>query len=445
MAMAEELSIAESFAVDLQWPANPGKGGDSLLDGSLARFQILVGGKSITAYQTEKGDKHSYLHVPTYYLVEWLAQNWWSFLYEPRKNDREDFEQDFRSRHWLGAPRSGIALPDVTFSPAGDKVEIVARSAFLRFAQLNFIEALTATATTDSVRSEFSKFIDQVLAHLTESGVKDSAAHQHWDRVSKTTKEEEVYCRMVGSLGLSPYVSHPEVDQVFEKVTGKITESMLTDLCDATNKGNFERAADVASGVSAALASAKTIQVKKLLEGKRPLDSAPRAYEWGYQATDVARSALGIAHDDPHGSASFFERLQLDPSALMEEAKGSEAAAPSLISGAVEREDDNMRIALTGSNRAHRKFAAARATFLAWSQRKKSSRLVTTARTRDQQASRAFAAELLAPAKFLKKRLGERSEVSSFTLDRVSEEMGIAPTVVHYQAKNHGYYIAEAA
>jgi hypothetical protein len=129
----------------------------------------------------------------------------------------------------------------------------------------------------------------------------------------------------------------------------------------------------------------------------------------------------------------------------MEEGKGSEAAALSLISGAVEREDDNMRVALAGSNRAHRKFAAGRAAFLTWSQGENSSRLVTTARTRDQQASRAFAAELLAPAKFLKKRLGERSEVSPFTLDRISEEMGIASTVVHYQAKNHGYYIAEAA
>ena len=126
---------------------------------------------------------------------------------------------------------------------------------------------------------------------------------------------------MVGSLGLSPYVSHPEVDQVFEKMTGKVTKSMLTDLCDATNMGNFERAADVANGISAALASAKTIQVKDLLKVQRPADNAPRAYEWGYQATDVARDALGIAHDDPHGSAAFFEQLQLDPIAGMEESK----------------------------------------------------------------------------------------------------------------------------
>ena len=165
------------------------------------------------------------------------------------------------------------------------------------------------------------------------------------------------------------------MDQVFEKVAGKITESMLTDLCDATNMGNFERTADVANTVSAALATARTIQVKELLKVRRPVDSAPRAYEWGYQATDVARSALGIAHDDPRGSEAFFDRFQLDPGAGMVEGKGSEVAALSLISGAVEREEDNMRVALAGNNRAHRKFAAGRAAFLAWSQGKNSSRL----------------------------------------------------------------------
>jgi hypothetical protein len=169
----------------------------------------------------------------------------------------------------------------------------------------------------------------------------------------------------------------------------------------------------------------------------------PDAYEWGYRATDAARAALGIAHDDPSGSKAFFERVQFDPNFGIE--LGVDAANISLISGAVAREDDVVRVSLAGTNPAHRKFAGARTAFLAWSHTEKSSRLVTSARTRDQQASRAFAAELLAPAKYLKKRLGDRTDVSPFTLDRISEEMGIAPTVVHYQAKNHGYYIGEAA
>jgi hypothetical protein len=443
MAMAEELPIGEAFSVDLQWPANPGKGGDSLLDESLARFQMSVAGKSLTAYQTDRGDKHSYLHVPTYYLVEWLALNWWSFLYEPRKNDREEFEQDFRSRHWLGTARSGFALPDLMFSPAGEKIEIVSRSTYLRFAQLNFIESLTATVPTSSVRVEFVKFIGEVLARLSERGIKDSVAHDAWDRVKTTTEDEETYCRLIGSMGLSPYVSHPEVDQVLDKISGKIPETMLTDLCEAVNTGNLDLAAGFTDEISQVLARAKPANMHDLLKAQRPIDTTPRAYEWGYSATDAARSTLGIAHDDPSGASAFFEKINFDPNAEIED--GAEAANMSAISGAVSREVDDMRVALAGAGSAHRKFSAARASFLAWSPTKAPSRLVTSARTRDQQASRAFAAELLVPVKYLEKRLGDQTDVSSFKLDRISDEMGVSPTVVHYQARNHGYYIAEAA
>jgi hypothetical protein len=441
MAMAEEFPLAEPFSLDLQWPANPGKGGDSLLDESLARFQMMVGEKSLTSYQTDMGDKNSYLNIPAYYLVEWLALNWWSFLYEPRKNDHEDMEQEFRSRHWLGTARNGFALPDVTFSPAGDTMEIVARSAYLRFAQLNFTESLTANVITDGVRSEFTKFIEQVLAQLSEKDIKNSVAHEAWDRITSTTKDEEEYCRLIGSMGLSPYVDHPEIDQALEKVANKISESMLTDLCEATNIGNFGRLAEIADNVSDVLEKAKSVNMHDLLKAQRPFDSTQKAYEWGYRSADAARATLGIAHDDPSCSVAYFDKLKIDPSV----GSGSEAVISSIIFGAVARDDEDMRFSLTGSNIAQRKFAAARASFLAWSPTEKSSRLVTTARTRDQQASRAFAAEILVPEKYLHKRLGDRREVSSFDLDKISEEIGVAPTVVHYQARNHKYYVAEAA
>ena len=444
MAMAEELPIADSFSVDLQWPANPGRGGNPLLDESVARLQMMVGDKSVTAYETEKGVKNPYLHIPLYFLIEWLAFNWWSFLYEPRKLDKEDAEHDFRARHWIGMARNGFALPDVTFSPAGEKIEIVARSCFLRFAQLSFTEAAAASVPTDTVRSELSKLIDRVLARLRENGVETSPAHEAWQRVTETTEEEEAYCRLLGSMGLSPYVSHPELDEALDRIAGRISKTMLTDLCEATSIGNFGRAAELTDGISQALSQAKPIQLHDLLKAQRPFDTTRRAYEWGYRATDAARSALGIAHDDPSGAKAFFERLKFDPNTGIQVGLEAVNISP-IVSAAVAREDDAMQLSLAGTNSAHRKFAAARGSFLAWSQTSKCSRLVTTARTRDQQASRAFAAELLAPAKYLKKRLGDRTEVSAFTLDKISEEMGIASTVVHYQAKNNGYYIAEAA
>lgn len=443
MAMAEELPIADSFSVDLQWPANPGTGGDLLLDNSIGRVQIIVNEKSITSYQTDSGDKNSYLSIPVYHLVEWLALNWWAFLYEPRKLDREDAEQDFRSRHWLGTARNGFALPDTTFSPAGDKIEIVSRPAYLRFAQLNFFESVTASVSTDVVRSSLSSFIEQALGRLTEKGIAHSSAHEAWSLIAKTTKEEEAYCRLIGSMGLSPYISHPDIDVAMEGIASKISETMLADLCQATNLGTFNRAVDLTDNISKALALAKTVDMKELLAARKPPDTTARAYEWGYRATATARDAFKIAHDDPSGATAFFEKLHIDPTTGIE--AGVDTSAVPVISGAVAREDSDVQLSLAGSNSAHRKFAAARASFLTWSDKEMSSRLVTRARTRDQQASRAFAAELLAPAKFLRKRLGERGEVSPFTLDKISDEIGVAPNVVHYQARNHGYFVAEAA
>ena len=217
---------------------------------------------------------------------------------------------------------------------------------------------------------------------------------------------------------------------------------MIADLCEAANTKNINRATDVTEAVSKALSGTKPIHVHDLLKIAKPADSTSRAYEWGYAATDAARKALRIPHDDPSGSAMFFERLKFE--GIVQDGI-SEGTSTPLISGAVEREDDIMRVALMGANPAHKKFAAARAAFLTWSQNKNSSRLVTAAKTRDQQASRAFAAELLAPAKFLRKKLGDRGEVSPFALDRLSEEMGISPNVVYYRAQNNGYHIAEAA
>lgn len=62
-------------------------------------------------------------------------------------------------------------------------------------------------------------------------------------------------------------------------------------------------------------------------------------------------------------------------------------------------------------------------------------RLVTRGYTWDQRASRAFAAELLAPACILRNRLGET--VTLEELDGLSEEFGVRPNLIEHQIRNH--------
>ena len=277
--------------------------------------------------------------------------------------------------------------------------------------------------------------------------MKHCTAFEAWDRVKATSRQEEAYCRLIGSLGLSPYEQHREIDGALEALSSKMSDTMLTDLCDAANPSSFSSVVKLTDRISQALVKADVVDLRDLLQAPNPANVFAKAYEWGYRATDAARRAFGISHDDPEGSNAFFDRLRLDPDA--ESNVNSEASFVQVsfaqVSGAVAREDACMRMSLIGANSGQRKFAAARASFLAWSDARTSSRLVTTARTWDQRASRAFAAELLAPAKYLRKRLGDGPEVSSFALDKISEDIGIASAVVRYQAQNHGYDIAEAA
>lgn len=440
--MAEELSIEpDSFRIDVQWPSDPEAGGNPLLDASLSRFEMKVGGSAITAFLTDLGTKNTYLTVPTYYLVEWLAQNWWAFLYEPRKLDRSEADHEFRSRHWLGFPRHGIALPDVMFVPSGETIEVVARQSYLRFAQLSFTEACTSTVRASDVKAELQKFISAVLDHMTQEGSGTSDAHEAWRKVTNTSAEEEEYCRLIGSMGLSPYVEHPDIDKALEGVSGTISHSALVDLCEAATLGNFKRAAEFTGRIAEALGKSGSFDVSALTRLTKPKDNAVRAYEWGYNAAAQVRSALGISHDSPEGRKEFFKKLGFDPSQAAE--LGNPVSTIFPIQGAVGRAKSELKLAL--SSGTDEEFSAARGSFLAWVSEDESSRLVTTSKTRQQQASRAFGAELLAPASYLEKRLGKEKDVSTFMLDKVSTEIGVASTIVRLQAQNHGYRLLEAA
>jgi len=276
---------------------------------------------------------------------------------------------------------------------------------------------------------------------MSEKGIKNSEAHEAWQRVTGTSKEEEDYCRLIGSMGLSPYVEHAEVDRALDSISDAITPSVLVDLCEATTFSSFKNAAEFTGRISEALEKSSSIELDSFLKIQKPVDNVRQAYEWGYNAAAQARQALGISQDNPDGRIDFFKKLGFDPKAAQD--LGNPVSNIFPIQGAMSRDQKKMKLAF--SSGADREFAAARASFLAWLSGEKDSRLVTTARTRQQRASRAFGAELLAPAGYLKKRLGREKDVSPFVLDKVSSDIGVASTIVRWQAQNNGYRILEAA
>jgi hypothetical protein len=86
----------------------------------------------------------------------------------------------------------------------------------------------------------------------------------------------------------------------------------------------------------------------------------------------------------------------------------------------------------------HRRFSAGRAAYLAWVSETQSRKLATNAVTRDQQASRSFAAEILIPQAYLKSLAGSKGELHNDQVREAVRLRRVMPDVAFKQAYNAG-------
>jgi hypothetical protein len=438
--MAQKHPIDADIAIEVVWPPEIPEGDDPVVDASLCRFSLRLFDQILTSYKSDKGDVGSHLEIPTYHLVEWIASNWWPLLFEPPKGDSEESD-DYNGRHWIGVARNGFALPDVSIVPAGDRIEITARECYLRFARLTFLENANGSVARESVASTLQEFVEGALRRLSANGISDTPAHEAWGLIKSTDQKAEEYCRLVGSLGLCPYDDHTEIDAILERVTSVLDRTMITDLCEAADVSSFRSAAVLAEKLKSALPQGQAVDLSCLRNVEIPLDNLPAAYRWGLEATKRVRQHLGISSRDPSGGNSFFDQVGLDVSKSIVIAPDN-ASDLARVAAALEREDVCLNVALGEAKESQRRFTAARAAFLGWIKADHTRRLVTGARTRDQQASRAFAAELLAPISYIQSRTGGRT-ISVYRIDEIADELAVSPAVVRYQAQNNRMHVAD--
>lgn len=437
--MAKQHKVErEDFALIAGWPSHPATGGDRVLDSSVGRVEIRVNGMPITEYRTDKGDTGEALTIPLYGLVDWLTSNWWPLFFEPRKSDNAEDDPHYRSRHWLGYAREGLALPDLWLLPAGDNIDLIARESYLRFARLTFPRSADASVSVDTAMDQMSAFVENVLTKMDSVGVAGTEAHQAWEAIRSTLPDEKRYCRLVGSLGLSPYARHEHLDDLLDRLSAVLDDRVLTDLCQASSPEAFERTSATATEIFEAIPKAHPMNLAPLAKATLPPDRASQAYRWGLEAAETARNQLGISKLDPEGGASFLRQLDLDPQ-LVSSAKGDIDVGQ--ITAGVGRHEDEARVAIVEGPVPQRRFAAVRSAFIGWVAQPETSRLVTAAKTREQQASRSFAAEILAPIGYIKRRT--HGAVSSFGIERIAGELEVSPAVVRYQVQNNKIGVAE--
>ncbi len=439
----KHLEQPHDFKVDVRWPEMPTGGGIPLLDASVGRLSIFIQDTCVTAYQSDKGDTGTELTMPLYNIVEWITSNWWALLFEPRKNEQIEHGDDdfgYRSRHWLGFARDGFALPDLWFFPVGDEIELAAYEKYLRFARLTFLNSATAAVPTEDVRNVLRVFIDDTLRKMADVGIRDTIAHEMWARICSTGSDAEQYCRLIGSLGLSPYEEHKDIDRIIDLLADRTPASILADLFEVSDDSNLPSMARLAEKVCELLPKSREINIEALAKIEVPI-RGPQPWQWGKEAARKARTYFGITAQDQHGGDAFFEKLAIDPTSI--DLSGlEEGPSAAKLSGGMKRDDVTLRMALGESQLPRRRFAAARGVFMGWSSGDHSSHLITSARTRQQQAARAFAAELLAPFEYIRRRAGG-SNISMYRIEEIATELGVSPAVVKWQAHDNRLHVVD--
>ena len=432
----------------IEWQEAPGVR-VGVLARTWGRLVIEAGGRLVTqAVDVRSESLRGGVYGPVLPLCQWILENWWFLLNESyrfpvphpaRELAKSPTDRPWVQRHSLLAAKEGGALPDLMIFR--DDRAVVARwtpdqedsvHPFLRFTGSGEVQMDPAEA-----EHGLSELVREVLERL--AGIEDPDAkslREEWAAVLASMQSERELCEWSARLGLDPYnadeLTEEVADMLSERIPG-LEGSIRDDLLDAGQALNLQEDLEwLDKAHSAALDAGTPTGAEARLT--RATD-ARTAHELGYACAQATRQYLSESDgQEPVGDMDdVLHRLgwaQSPSRTVAIQPKGR-------LEAVLERSDEggSVVVAHNGDAAGHR-FRLARAAFLRhFGSNREGRRIVTKAYTAEQRASRAFAAELLAPAADIAKHIGD--QVSPDEIDQLAQHYKVSPFVVSHQIQNH--------
>lgn len=405
---------------------------------TLARLEIWIARSSATRNKAGRTQQDS-IDVPLYYLAEWIAENWWPLLYEPQK-DEERVDATFMSRHSLESAQHGFPLPSLTMIPFGKSVRLNCRPRKPKYADFLYTSEAFGDAPIEEVITVLQRFLSSVDERLRNFGFSETPFQVAFNELRSITDDDErEFCELLGALGIAPAQATEDLISSLETLCEVLGPRATRDFCLAATPDRLLGASTSAETIAMQLSAAPESDLGILLKTDLPMDNLQGpSWRRGMQAAKNLRKSLGIDPADESGAIRIFDTLGIDVARKDNGNPGEKL----LLGGAVDRDNSKAKIAIYHSGIEHRRFAAGRAAYLCWVSENKSRRLMTNAVTRDQQASRQFAAEILVPQEYIKK-CAHDSQIGYDYLRDIAAQRRTMPDVAFKQAYNAGVKVAE--
>ncbi|MBI9085440.1 MAG: hypothetical protein JEZ11_17725 [Desulfobacterales bacterium] len=373
-----------------------------------------------------------------------MAMNWWTLFYEVEV-PRRQISADYRWRHNLRRAREGFAFPNIMIRPMAGFAAIEWEPMDLPSCGVRFLQGGTATLDADSVQQAAAGLVRTVIERLDNEGVVDTPLKHEWDAIEAADKEEAMFCQTAGTLGLDPYSMNDAQSEEIFQVVGMLPVSLTGDFFAIAEVVHLRtQAQDLAQRLQSIVSTTFELGVlRDLKRGFQPIDPFCAPWQEGYRLARQLRQTLGLDGKLAGSLSGFWELLGL-PLQILDSAVVT-GGAEQPVGGPLQGYFDALLAYNTAGSpgfmikkqhETSQLFALGRSLFEYLTGTEGEPVLVSSAVTQRQKRNRAFAAEFLAPAELLNKRL-PGSVIDVADVQELADHFKVSAYVIAHQLENH--------
>jgi hypothetical protein len=322
--------------------------------------------------------------------------------------------------------------PDLTFVPEGNVTRAVWHGGRgLAGQPITFVSNGDGYLQTEQFLGELTHFVDLVIDRLQSAKVYDTPLAKEWQALRDTDNEEAAFADAAARLGLDPYSMAEQLQEDLVGVSQELDQPLLDEFLDSADPGQLGRALnwlrEARSHASRLGRESATVAASELrgMRNSRPEIGDSRPWERGYAAARWLRDLLGLG---PTG------RLEIDDLVHTTRLTGRAAGIEGLIK--VSPTDRPVLVLPTGKRLSTAvRFAQARSLGLILTS-ERDEHLLDPVSTDLSKESRAFAAELLAPAAGIARYFAALPAITDSAFDAVAARFRTSTYVIRYQYEN---------
>jgi hypothetical protein len=436
------MSESSPLLFDFDWESVDDSVRAPELRATWARLQIWVRRDCVTLVRDRASGHHRRsIVVPLYPLAEWIAFNWWQLRFDGR--EREPLAR-LRRRNMASAG-DGFVWPDLQFRTTGEFTYLEWRALPAPETQLiEYVSRGGCYVESGVTMAVLANLVEDVLGRLAEMGIRNTPLESEWERVRGADEGEQEFCQVASRLGLDTYSEGVDLVHSIEKVLVPLPAAVHADFLDVV-RPTPQSLANSARWVvnelrrlsNSAPATSPRFDLDLVADAASGPATAGHLLPWvaGYAVARELRHRLELAPHEP-----FPEEMPVAVERPTRKDSDGFTGVGARVNGS-----QVAQVVLAGSTRAEsRRFGMARAMWHSVTPEEvRGARgggaqfLLTRATSASQQAGRAFAAELLAPAAGIRDQLGaDPGLASQEELEEVAAHFGTDGLVIAHQVDN---------